>query len=197
MPFVAMNLESCRKKLEELEKAREELLILLRDLRILSSKAIIAIHSSRIEEAEENLKKASTLLKKIKEFQEFPEIYAAHDSMQEFVEAMFLLKIVKKEFNFSLDFEVLESAFVTGLADLVGELRRLALSKMIRGEIAEAENLLSTMERIYNELIPFASFPDKLVPNLRAKLDVARVALERTKSDLIVAKLYAVLDRDR
>ncbi|MEM0203683.1 MAG: translin [Archaeoglobaceae archaeon] len=191
-----MNLESCRKKLEELEKAREELLSLLRDLRILSSKAIVAIHNDRIEEAEENLKKASAILEKIREFQA-PETHATHDSMQEFVEATFLLKVVKKEFDFSLDFEVLESAFVTGLADLVGELRRLALSKMIRGEIDEAESLLSTMEKIYNELIPFASFPDKLVPNLRAKLDVARVAVERTKSDLIVAKLYAVLDRDR
>lgn len=193
-----MNLDSCRKKLEELEKAREELLSLLRELRITSSKAIVAIHSDRVEEAEENLKKASTILEKVKEFQKFPEIYTtAHDSMQEFVEAFFLLKIAKREFDFSLAFEVLESSLVTGLADLVGEIRRLALSKMIKGKIDEAEELLSTMEKIYNELMPFASFPDKLVPNLRAKLDVARVAIERTKSDLIAAKLYAVLDRDR
>lgn len=193
-----MNLDSCRKKFEELEKAREELLNLLRTLRILSSKAIVAIHNDKIEEAEDNLKKAFAIFEKIREFQKFPEIYAtAHDSMQEFVEAIFLLKVVKKDFELSLDLDVLDSAFVTGLADLVGELRRLSLSKMIRGEIDKAEELLSTMEKIYNELVPFASFPDKLVPNLRAKLDVARVAIERTKSDLIVAKLYAVLDRDR
>ncbi|MFN3384602.1 MAG: translin [Archaeoglobaceae archaeon] len=193
-----MNLESCRKKLEELEKAREELLSLLRELRITSSKAIVAIHSDRIEEAEENLKKASKILEKVREFQKFPEIYAiSHDSMQEFVEAIFLLKIAKREFDFSLSCDLLDSAFITGLADLVGEIRRLALSKMIKGRIEEAEDLLEKMERIYNELVSFASFPEKLVPNLRAKLDVARVAIERTKSDLITAKLYAVLDRNR
>lgn len=193
-----MNLESCRKRFEELEKAREDLLRLLRELRILSSKAIVAVHNGKIEEAEENLRKAYEIFEKVKEFRRFPEIFlTSHDSMQEFVEAIFLLKVVKKDFDFSLDFELLDSAFVTGLADLVGELRRLALSKMIKGEIEEAENLLGVMERIYGELMLFASFPEKLVPNLRAKLDVARVAIERTKSDLIAAKLYAVLDRDR
>lgn len=193
-----MNINFCRKRLEELEKAREDLLKLLRELRILSSKAIASIHNERVEEAEENLKMATMILEKIGEYRNFPEIYTiAHDSMQEFVEAIFLLKIVKGEFNLSLDCEVLESAFVTGLADLIGELRRLALSKMIKGEIKESERLLNTMEEIYNELMPFTSFPDKIVPNLRAKLDVARVAIERTKSDLISAKLYEVLDRNR
>ncbi len=193
-----MNLDSSRKRLEELESARERLLNILRDLRILSSKAIVSIHNDRIDEAEENLKRALKILEEIREFKKFPEIYAiSHDSMQEFVEAVFLLKIAKKEFDFSLSCEILDSAFITGLADLVGEIRRLALSKMIKGRIEEAEDLLEKMERIYNELISFASFPEKLVPNLRAKLDVARVAIERTKSDLITAKLYAVLDRNR
>lgn len=193
-----MNIETCKKKLEELEKAREEFLNLLRELRILSSKAIVAIHNDRVLESEEILNRGLKILERVREFQKFPEIYTtAHESMQEFVEAMFLLKVVKGEFDFTLSFEVLESAFAAGLADLIGELRRLALSKMIKGKIGEAEELLNTMEKIYNDLIPLTSFPEKLVPNLRTKLDVARVAIERTKSDLISAKLYAVLDRNR
>jgi predicted translin family RNA/ssDNA-binding protein len=61
-----MNLEDCRKKLEELEEAREELLDLLRELRIFSSKAIVYIHSGKISEAEESIRKASEILEKVK-----------------------------------------------------------------------------------------------------------------------------------
>ncbi|MEM0351175.1 MAG: translin [Archaeoglobaceae archaeon] len=193
-----MNLENCRIRLEELEKAREELLELLRDMRIFSSKAIVCVHTGKIEEAENNIKKAAEVLEKVKKFKEFPEIYGiSHDAMQEFVEAVLLLKVAKGQFDFSIEFEVLHSAFITGLADLIGELRRMALSKMIFGEINEAEKLLKLMEEIYYQLVPFTSFPDKILPNLRPKIDTARAGIERTKSDLIAAKLYEVLDRDR
>lgn len=193
-----MNLEDCRKRLEKLERAREELLHLLRELRILSSKAIVHVHSGNISEAEESIRKASKILEEVQKFREFPEIYTISlDAMQEFVEAACFLKVVKGEFDFSLDFEVLHSAFITGLADLIGELRRFSLAKMIRGEIEEAEKILELMEEIYHRLLPFAIFPDKIVPNLRSKLDVARAGIERTKSDLISARLYEVLDRNR
>ncbi|MCS7118616.1 MAG: translin [Archaeoglobaceae archaeon] len=193
-----MNLEDCRIRFEELEKAREELLKLLRELRILSSKAITSIHSNRISEAEDSIREASKVLEKIKIFRNFPEIYTmSHDSMQEFVEAVLLLKVIKRQFDFSIEFEVLHSAFVTGLADLIGELRRLALSKMIIGEINESERILCLMEEIYYHLMFFSSFPEKIIPNLRNKLDVARVGIERTKSDLISARLYEILDRSR
>jgi len=193
-----MNLEDCRKRLEILEEAREELLNLLRELRIFSSKAIVHIHSGKIPEAEESVRKASEILEKVKKFREYPEIYSISlDAMQEFVEATSFLKVVKGEFDFSLEFEVLHSAFVTGLADLIGELRRYALARMIEGKIDEAEKILGLMEEIYNKLMPFATFPDKIVPNLRPKLDVARAGIERTKSDLISARLYEALGRDR
>ncbi len=193
-----MRIEDCRVRLEELERAREELLKLSRELRILSSKAIVAIHEGKFELAEENLMKGAAIIARIREFQRFPEIFSITlEAMQEFVEAIFFEKAVKGNFDFSLDFEISHSAFITGLADAIGELRRFALSKMISNELEKAEEILGIMERIYSELLSFASFPDKLVPNLRQKLDVARAGIERTKSDLLTAKLYASLDRNR
>lgn len=193
-----MRIEDCRVRLEELERAREELLKLSRDLRILASKAIVAIHEDKFELADENIMKGAEIIARLREFQRFPEIFSITlEPMQEFAEAIFFEKAVKGDFDFSMDFEISHSAFITGLADAIGELRRFALSKMISNELEKAEEILGIMERIYSELLSFASFPDKLVPNLRQKLDVARAGIERTKSDLLTAKLYASLDRNR
>ncbi|MDK2795331.1 MAG: translin [Archaeoglobaceae archaeon] len=194
-----MKIEDCRARLEELEKAREELLKISRELRILASKAIVAIHEGNLELAEERISKGKEILSRLNEFQRFPEIFysLSFESMQEFAEAVFFEKAVKEDFDFTLDFEISHSAFITGLADAIGELRRFALSKMIENDLEKAEEILEVMERIYSELLSFVSFPEKLIPNLRQKLDVARAGIERTKSDLITAKLYASLDRNR
>lgn len=199
MPFEIMRLEDCRIRLEELEKAREELLKISRELRILASKAIVAIHEGNLELAEERISKGKAVLSRLKEFQRFPEIFysISLESLQEFAEALFFEKAVKGSFDFTLDFEISHSAFITGLADVIGELRRFALSKMIENEPEKAEEILRMMEKIYSELLSFVSFPERLIPNLRQKLDVARAGIERTKSDLITAKLYASLDRNR
>lgn len=193
-----MKLEKCRERLEELEVAREELIRISREIRILSSKAIVSIHSGKNDEAKELISKAKEILEKAKEFKKFPEVYFSivHEAMQELAEAEFFFKAVTNSFSFALDFEVESGAFLTGLADVVGELRRYALSKMISGDLSEAEKILELMEKIYLELITFTSMPERLLPGFRQKIDVARIAIERTKSDLLTAKLYATLDRN-
>lgn len=185
-----MNISECRKKLKELEDAREELLKMLREMRIHSTKSIALIHSGELEKAEKELKDCLEILEKVKEFREFSVYHSlVHDAMQELVEAYAFYKVVRNEFDFSLNFEVEPSAFVTGMADLVGELRRYALNKLVEGNFEEAERIMKLMEDIYSELITFTSLPDKLVPGLRMKLDTARAGIERTKSDYIAAKI--------
>lgn len=194
-----MKIEECRKRLEELEVAREELIRISREIRILSSKAIVSIHSGKNVEARELISRAKKILEKAKEFKKFPEVYFSiiHEAMQELAEAEFLFRATNNSFSFALDFEVESGAFLTGLADSIGELRRFALSKMISGELSEAEKILELMEKIYIELVAFTSIPERLLPGFRQKVDVARVAIERTKSDLLTARLYAALDRNR
>ncbi|MET1125215.1 MAG: translin [Archaeoglobaceae archaeon] len=184
-----MDIEIARQRLEELDAAREELIKLTREMRINATRAVAAIHSGG--DADEYIEKARELLQRILEYRRYPEIFyqITHDAMQELVEAVAFAKIVRGEFSFVLDLEVTPSAFVTGLADVVGELRRYALTKLVEGDFAEAERLMKLMEEIYSALISFTSLPDRLVPNLRPKLDVARAAIERTKSDYIAAKV--------
>ncbi len=186
-----MRLEDCMKRLEELESAREELFKILREMRIHSTKSVALIHARKIEEAKLELKKAIELLEKVNEYRIYPEIYfyLSNDAMQELVEAIVFKNAISGEFTFDINLDVTPSAFLNGLADAVGELRRYALTKLIEGDFQTAQRMLEIMERIYEHLMEFTSFPEKLVPGLRKKLDVARMSIERTKSDYIAARV--------
>ena len=190
-----MKLDGFKDKLSEVEQAREELLKLTREMRINATKAISAIHSKKEKEAEDFLNAALEILDKVVEYREkFPSIYyqITFDAMQELVEAYCFHHVVSKknlDFKFSgLKVEI--PPILTGLADLIGELRRYVLDLLINGKFDDAKLMMDFMERIYSELITF-SFPNKILPNLRVKLDVSRNAIERTKSDFIAARIFS------
>lgn len=187
-------IDNVRKFLEERERAREELLKLTREMRINATKAVMAVHAGKLDDANRLVEKAIEVLEKVVEFRKYPEIYypITHDAMQELVEAYALLKVVNDENFWEIELEVEPASVLTGLADLIGELRRLSLDSMRKGEVEKAEKFLDVMEEIYAELITF-SFPDKLTPGLRFKLDSARQSIERTKSDLLSAKFLVSL----
>jgi len=185
-----MNLEKFKEKLSEVEQAREELLKLTREMRINATKAISAIHSG--EDAEEYLNEALKILDEVVRYKNYPTIYypITFDAMQELVEAYCFYHVIKNK-NLDFDFSKLKveiPTILTGLADLIGELRRHTLDLLIKFEFDEAKLMIEFMEKIYNELVSF-SFPNKIVPNLRVKLDVGRNSIERTKSDFIAAQI--------
>ncbi len=188
-------LDFVRSKLEEKELAREELLKLVREMRINSTKAVASIHAGDFKKAEEHLKTAFEILSKVRNYRIYPDIYypVTFDAMQELVEA-YVFKHVVENCDLNVDLSKLEVEFapiLTGLADAVGEIRRHVLDLLRRNEFEKAEKLIGVMERIYNNLITF-SFPDKITPNLRPKVDYVRNAIERTKSDFISAKASSI-----
>ncbi len=187
-------LERLYRELEMLEKAREELIKLCREMRIHSTKAVANVHAGNIEEAEEHAGQAEKVLEDVLSYRDYP-FYRAitAEAMQEFVESKVFLSFLKGET--APEFSELETpAILTGYADAVGEIRRFALDLMRRGEVEKAEECVEAMEEIYNHLVQF-SFPEKLVPNLRHKVDVARNLIDRTKSDLLAAKLISYMKR--
>ncbi|WP_148212150.1 translin family protein [Ferroglobus placidus] len=184
-----MMLEELKKILEEKEAAREELIKLSRDMRLNSSKAIAYIHAGNFEKAEKHLKKAEEVFERIKKFKEkFWDIYyLSFDAMQEFVEAIVFKNVVE---NLSLEVELPEglepAPILGGFADSIGEMRRYALTLLVKNNVEVAKKVLELMEELYFKLVEF-TFHDKITGNLRPKLDVARNSIERTKSDLLSA----------
>jgi len=72
---------------------------------------------------------------------------------------------------------------VLGLADVVGEYRRLTLDALREGNVAKGEKCLKLMDEIYVELMGMDE-AYMLVPGLRRKCDVARKIIEITRGDI-------------
>jgi translin len=106
---------------------------------------------------------------------------------QEMAEAANVLSLLKDEKFVPLDkYKIPPQAYLTGLADTVGELRRAVLDALRKEKIQHAEQLLQFMEEILEGLQGF-DFPNALIPDLRRKCDVARSLIERTRGDLTAA----------
>ena len=79
-------------------------------------------------------------------------------------------------------------AYLNGLGEAVGELRRHVLDIIRRGQIERGEEILSAMDDIYAVLVTM-DFPDAITGGLRRTTDVVRGVLERTRGDLTMAIL--------
>ena len=88
------------------------------------------------------------------------------------------------------------AAYLNGMAEAMGEMRRFALDSIRRGDTSEAERLLEIMDEVYSQLVTI-DFPDSLTRGLRRTTDMVRGVTERTRGDLTTAvrqeKLQAAL----
>jgi translin len=91
-------------------------------------------------------------------------------------------------------------AWLHGLAETVGELRRAALDHARHGDLDAAEGLLEVMQAILAVLVTVDA-PDGLTRGLRRATDAGRAITERTRGDLTSAagqrELREALDAHR
>ncbi len=164
--------------LKDIQDRREKLIKGTRDIIMLCSKSIIALHHGKTEEAKESMVQAKSMLEEFR-------AYAKHDlsryivvAEQELVEAHALLSVMENRILPSInDVGVMGESYLTGLLDCVGEIKRLVYDRMRSSRAHDAEKLFATMEEIYGAVYPFAAY-DNIVPGLRKKLDVARMLIE-------------------
>jgi len=84
------------------------------------------------------------------------------------------------------------SAFLKGMAESIGELRRHILDLMRRGDLGQCETLLDDMDDIYYLLISM-DYPDGITHGLRRLTDVARSIIERTRGDFTTSSIQSSL----
>jgi translin len=84
------------------------------------------------------------------------------------------------------DLNVDYTAYLNGLGDTVGELRRYLLDNMRHGDLSRCEELLSAMDDIYTTLVTI-DFPDAITGGLRHTTDNVRGILEKTRGDVTLA----------
>lgn len=188
MPSLKTLLKEVKHELTQKEKVWEESHEIMRKITSQSKQAILLSHQKRIEEAKKNLEKAKELIAKLRESTtEYPAIsYGGMFSaaLQEYSEAcIFIILIEESRFLTPAEIDVPPVDYVLGLADVVGEYRRLALDALREGDVAKGEKCLQTMDEIYVELEALDE-AYMLVPGLRRKNDVARRIIESTRGDI-------------
>ncbi|MFW6105285.1 MAG: haloacid dehalogenase [Chloroflexota bacterium] len=110
-----------------------------------------------------------------------------HDAQKEFAEGYITLALIAGEgLPRPEALGVSNAAYLDGLGESVGELRRYILDSLRRGNFSHCEELLNLMDEIYRILITM-DFPELLSHGLRRTIDAIRGIIERTRGDLTVA----------
>jgi translin len=183
--------EKIERRLVSLNEIRDDLMRLSRDVVKYSGRSIESFHRKQINQTEQNLEKAeNNLIELTKILETEPSFYQlglVNVALQEYTEAKLLLDIVEKgKFSTVEELKVTEQTYLLGIADLIGELRRYILEKLLDNEIEDAKSVYNTMKEIYGTFMQI-DYGKNLVSDFRRKKDIARVLIERTLSDLLGA----------
>jgi len=183
--------ERIRAKLDARNAARDRTLILSREIIRTSANTIRAAHRSELDRAREMLRGAREAVVQMRcTLQEHPDIYNAgyvHDCQKELAEAAAFVALIGGEALPDPDeLSVEYPAYLNGLGEAIGELRRFTLDRMRVGDLPRAETLLSTMDEIYYVLVTM-DYPDALTGGLRRTTDSARGIIEKTRGELTTA----------
>ncbi|MEM2123018.1 MAG: hypothetical protein QXE79_05220 [Candidatus Bathyarchaeia archaeon] len=182
------DLERIQSYLEDYDSAREKLLECSRRAVRLASWAMLQVHRMQLDKAWETLKMVSDALREMEEaVGRYPELSSHSNALtayQEYVEAESLYILAREDRLCRLDeVNVPISQYLLGLLDMIGELRRVVLESLKRGDPESAESKLDIMERIYGDLLSLDH--TALIPNFRHKMDAARRVIEATRGDVV------------
>jgi translin len=192
-------LKEVKNELKQKEKLRQNAQDNMRKATSLSKQATLFVHQKKLEEAKKLLEKAKAIILSLnKTFEAYPEIIHSglfDAARQEYSEANILLSLIEESrFATPKEIEVPSIDYVLGLADVIGEYRRLALDYLREGNAKKAENCLLTMDEIYVELMALDE-AYMLIPGLRRKCDVGRKIIEITRGDITQEVRRNVLEK--
>ena len=180
-----------RDDLQAAYAAREQALPLCRSAIRHAANCIRAVHRGELTRAEELLEQSRTAVGEAADaLRDFPSVFHAgfvHDAQKEYAEASVTLALVDgRPLPAPEQLGVQGPAYLHGLSEAVGELRRYLLDALRRGAIEQCESVLSQMDDIYSMLVT-VDYPDAMTGNLRRSTDAARAILERTRGDYTLA----------
>jgi len=173
------------------DAAREKALPLCRDVIRYSGRSIRALHRQEFDKARDMLGSAGKLVGDAKQhLAEYCELQHSRfilDAQKEFAEASITLTLITKQKlpdpdELGVDY----AAYLNGLGEAIGEVRRYILDSLRKGDLSRGDELLQAMDDIYDVLVTM-DFPDAITASLRHTTDMMRAVLERTRSDLTLA----------
>jgi translin len=185
--------EVLRAEFDSRSAAREKGLASSRDAIRACGNAIRALHRYEVDRATELIDDAQARIDEARSaLKAHPDIYYAgflHDAEKELAEARITFALVTESpFPSPESTNIPPAAFVKGMAESIGEMRRHLLDLMRRGELARCEELLASMDDMYYVLTTM-DYPDGITYGLRRLTDIARSIIERTRGDFTTSTI--------
>ena len=183
--------ESVREHLDAKHHAREQALRLSRDVVRLSANAIRSVHRKEFDTARDLLAKARDNLAEIESalvgHADILHAGYVNDAQKEFAEASTTLALIAGEpLPTPADLKIRGAAYLNGIGETIGELRRHLLDELRAGDLQHCEEALAAMGDIYDMLMTM-DYPEAVTSGLRRTSDAMRGILERTRGDFTVA----------
>jgi translin len=173
--------------LDKLDRDREEILKITRNIVRDCSVAIKYVHRKEFNKHLEKVENIKEKLKNVKSIvTKDPGMFFKYLKIpeQEYTEAVVFHSIITKQSLPSpSDLDIAALHYALGMADVIGELRRFALNNIRHSQIDELDDILENMDEIYNFLFSL-DYPSGLTQDLRHKTDQARNIIEKTRGDI-------------
>lgn len=185
MKEIKDSLDKAESRFSDQLARRDRVLKESRDVISACSRSIIYVHTGKMKGAEKELAAASSLLDSLKKTSDGSVARYLVSPETEFVEASTVLSVVKGRPVPSMDsLGASPEAYLLGLLDSVGELKRLVLDSIMQKKLPRAKRYFEIMGELYSLCSPFAVF-DHVVNGARRKIDVARMLVEDTRGLLV------------
>ena len=176
------SLDTIAKWMSDAHDAREYLIRNTRDVVILCSRSIAAVHRGDMNGAVAKADEAERLLRSHRKKAGSDLVGHLAVAEQELVEARALIAIAShRPVPSAAELGAPGGAYVLGLLDCIGELKRLALDCIRAGDATESNRVFGVMQELYEAVYPFATL-DKVVKDVRRKLDVNRSLIESVRA---------------
>jgi len=181
-------LKEVKEELTEKDRVRENAQQNMRKVTSLSKQSILLMHQKKYDKARKLIETAKEIISKLQDLaKEYPDlVYTGMFSaaLQEYAEANIFQGLIQEgRFVTPSEISVPAVDYVLGLADVIGEYRRLVLDAVREGDAEKGEEYLKIMDDIYIELMAMDE-AYMLVSGLRRKCDIARRIIETTRGDV-------------
>ena len=190
MDGLADMVRSAAEDLARIENERDTAMAVSRRVIRLSKRVIHSIHVGDDASTDEMRASVEELLST-----DAPEVRLSQmvqDALMEYAEAAILRSLViDGRIPSPTELGIPSAAWVLGLCDCVGELRRIVTSHLMEGDMDGARRYFSMMEDISGEIM-LLDVPDAVAP-VRRKQDIARGIMDRTRSDMTTAAVVGRL----
>lgn len=176
-------------EIEELMNKKQKSLDLINDLskKVIRAAGILITKLHSNSEVTNSMNKINGLINELKNSDK-EYMYYKIQAYQEYSEAMVFNNIKNKErFPSYQDIDVPPEAYLLGVMDVVGELRREIGDLLNKSDVKKAEEYYEIIKNIFDSTRGIR-YSDSILPGFRRKQDVARIQMENAGSEILMFK---------